>query len=119
MKDDRTLMEERTRRIGQNEALYREVNERIKDINEGFSVITENFSVACECGEIQCAEQISISQERYEQTRANPVHFIVKPGHEEPETERVVERAEDGNYFIVEKTPPEARRRAEEADPRS
>lgn len=112
-------MDERMRRIGQNETLYRQVNERIKDLNEGFSMITESFSVVCECGSVDCTEQIAVSQSSYEETRANSTRFLVKPGHEEPETERIVDRADDGTYLVVEKTPPEARRRAEVTDPRN
>jgi hypothetical protein len=119
MMDNPSVMDERAKRIGHNEALYREVNERIKDINEGFSLVSETFRVVCECGNVECIDQITLSPERYEQTRQNPTHFLLKPGHEALDTERVVDRAEDGSYAIVEKAPAEARRRAEEADPRS
>jgi hypothetical protein len=119
MMDNPTAMDERTRRIGHNEALYREVNERIKDINEGFSLVSERFRVVCECGNVECMEQITLSPERYEHTRQDPTRFLLKPGHEALDTERVVDRAEDDSYVIVEKAPAEARRRAEEADPRS
>ena len=110
-------MDERTRRVGQNEALYRQANERINELNTDFAQITENFSIACECGDGECAERIDVPQDRYEQTRQNATRFIVLPGHEKPEAERVVEGEQA--YVIVEKTPPEARRRAEESDPRS
>jgi hypothetical protein len=112
-------VDERARRIGRNEALYRQLNERLKDINEAFSTITDDFKVFCECGNVECMEQITVSQERYEQTRRNPAHFLLKPGHEALETERIVTRAEDESYVIVEKSSPEARRGSEEADTRS
>jgi hypothetical protein len=117
--DDVAVTDERRRRIGQNEALYRQVNERIEDMNEAFSTITENFSIVCECADLDCTEQITLSRERYEQTRRDPTHFFLKPGHEAMDTERVLDRAEDESYVIVEKASPEARRRAEETDPRS
>ena len=111
------MNDERTRRIGQNEALYRQVNERIGDLNESFSSITGDFAIVCECGNLDCMEQISLSREVYESARASPHRFIVKPGHEAQDVEDVVAR--DGNYVIIEKEPPAAKRLAEETDPRS
>lgn len=37
----------------------------------------------------------------YEQVRANPAQFVIAPGHEVPELERVVARK--GGYAIVRK----------------
>ena len=112
-------MDERTKRIGDNEALYRQVNERIKEINADFALVTDTFSIACECGDIECAERITISQELYERTRQNPTRFIIKRGHEEPDTEAIVGGDDAADYLIVEKTASEARQRADESDPRS
>jgi hypothetical protein len=42
-----------------------------------------------------------VSLDVYESVRANPRRFIVKPGHERRELERVVD-ARDG-YLVVEK----------------
>lgn len=113
------MIDDRTKRIGDNEALYRQVNERIKEMNEDFALFSETFSIACECGNVDCMERINISAQRYESTRQSGTRFIVVPGHEEPETELIVDRGDASAYVIVEKTAPEARRRAEEADPRS
>ena len=113
------MTDERTRRIGHNEALYRQVNERIEDLNEAFSMITDDFGIVCECGDLACAEQLTVSRDVYEQTRANSFRFIVKPGHQADGTERIVERGGDGGYIIVEKEPPDARRIAAETDPRT
>ena len=44
--------------------------------------------------------------------RAEPTRFAVKPGHELPDVERVVERHE--SYFVVEKAEGEAARLAED-----
>ena len=109
--------DERTRRVGQNEALYRQVNEQIEEVRETFGLFTGTFSIVCECGELRCAEPITLSREAYERTRANPSWFIVKPGHEIPDVEAVVEREAD--YLVVEKHPGEAERVAEDTDPRS
>ena len=111
------MTDEPARRIGRNEALYRQVNERIEDLNEAFGSIAGEFSIVCECGDLECMEQVAVSRDVYEHARANPTRFIVKPGHEMPDMEGIVER-EDG-YFVIEKEPAAARRLAEELDPRS
>jgi hypothetical protein len=111
------MSDERARRVGQNEALYRQVNERIEDTNEAFGTITGDFAIICECGNLKCMEQLSVPCDLYERTRANPTRFIVKPGHEEQDVEMVVE-AEEG-YSVVEKGQLAARRVAQESNPRS
>jgi 5-bromo-4-chloroindolyl phosphate hydrolysis protein len=110
------VTDERTRRVGRNQALYRQVNERIEDLNEAFDVITHDFCVVCECGDLECVEQIRVSREVYEQTRANPALFIVRPGHDATDVDRVVKRTAE--YAIIAKDPPDAVRIAEKTDPR-
>ena len=107
--------DERIRRIGHNEALYRQVNERIEGLNDAFSLVTSEFAVICECGDLHCMQQVRVSREVYEQTRANATRFIIVPGHEAPDVEEVVERGNE--YFVVDKEPPAARRVAEETNP--
>src|SRR5262245_29979829 len=111
------MSDERERRVGQNEALYRQVNERIEDLNETFTTITGDFAIICECGNLNCMEQIRVPRELYERTRTNPTHFIVKAGHEQRDIEAIVES--EGGYSVVEKHEPPARQVAEESDPRS
>jgi hypothetical protein len=108
--------EERVRRIGHNEALYRQVNERIEDISSGFAEITGEFSIVCECGDLACTDQVPVPHDVYERTRATPVRFIVKPGHVIPDVETVIES--HAAFSIIEKTAPDARRVAAETDTR-
>ena len=110
------MSEERERRVGQNEALYRQVNERIEDLNEAFGAVTGDFAIVCECGNLNCMEQVTVPRELYERTRAEATRFIVKAGHEEQDIEDIVER--EGAWSIVEKGHPAARHVAEESDPR-
>jgi hypothetical protein len=114
--DPRQDEDERMRRIGENEALYREVNERIEEINDAFGTISGVFDVRCECGSLECMEQVTIPREVYEQVRTNAARFIIKPGHEFSEAEHVVEHHE--LYVIVHKDPGPARRVAEETQTR-
>ena len=75
-------MEERERRIGLNEAVFREANERIREVNETFATLTDELMLVCECGHGTCAEQISIKPGDYEALRAQPADFAIVPVHE-------------------------------------
>lgn len=109
--------DERARRIGANEALFRAVNERIQDLNEAFGPLAETMTIVCECGDASCTQQIPLSPADYERIRSDPTLFVAVPGHELPDVETVVERG-DG-YVVVRKHPGEAERVARATDPRS
>jgi len=109
-------MEERERRLGLNEAMFREVNERVEDINRTFGTLTGSFEIICECGVTTCTERISVPVSDYERARSNPLHFLLHVGHEDPLVERVIENRE--TFVIVEKEGVEVEKVAEETDPR-
>ena len=109
-------MDERARRIGANEALYRSVNEKIEELSAAFGTITETMSVVCECGDANCVEQIEVSIADYERIRSDPTFFIIRPGHEIPDVEEVVE--EHDAFHVVKKVKGEAEELARETDPR-
>jgi hypothetical protein len=102
-------------RAARNEALFRRVNERVEDINRAFEPILGEADFFCECGDLECMEKLRMSLADYEALRQDPTHFAVKPGHEDPGTERTVE-ARTG-YLVVEKIGV-AGDRAEQLDPR-
>jgi hypothetical protein len=110
-------MNERERRIGENEILYRTVNEKIEGLNAAFGTLTDSMTVVCECGDATCTEQIELDIPTYERIRAEPTLFVVRPGHVFSEVEEVAEHG-DG-YDVVRKTAGEARTLAEENDPRA
>ena len=110
-------MDERAKRIGANEALYRSVNEKIEALNAAFGSITETMSVVCECGDASCAEQIELSIADYERIRSEPTLFIIRPGHEIPDVEEVVER--NDAFHVVKKVEGDAAEVARETDLRS
>ena len=96
-------MDQVDERIALNEALFREVNKNIlKTSAEGRY---EEAHFICECGEISCEEKIALPVETYRSIRQNIRRFFVKPGHEIPKAETVLERHE--RYCLIEK-PPEA-----------
>lgn len=98
-------MDERARRVGLNEAMFRTVNDEVHGLNERFAVIADPMSVVCECGSAVCTERFELRAAEYEQLRREPTHFAVKPGHEIPDVETVVER--QAGYVVVQKLPGE------------
>jgi hypothetical protein len=109
-------MSGREERIGLNEAVFREVNERIEDLAETFELKNEPLDLVCECGDAGCDRRISMTRVEYEQLRSDPHRFAVHPGHEYPDVEEVVERRK--GYDIVSKTRGAPERIAERTDPR-
>jgi hypothetical protein len=107
---------ERARRIGLNEALFREVNERVTDLAQRFDP-AGRLALVCECGAVECAEGIRVDRDEYELVRADPRLFMVLAGHELEGVEDVVERR--AGYVVVRKREGEPAHVAESTDPRS
>jgi hypothetical protein len=108
---------ERARRVGLNEALFREVNERLSELAEGTAHPSEPLDLICECGNASCDRRIQLDRSAYEQLRSDPLRFAVVNGHELPEVEEVVDRL--GGYNVVRKQGEEAERVARQTDPRA
>ena len=109
-------MGSREERVAKNEALFREVNERIKRMNEHLDTDDEADFI-CECGDGECTHPVSLTLVEYEEVRSRGTHFAVLPGHVVPEVERVVARYP--RFAVVEKTEPRAASTAASDDPRS
>ncbi len=88
-------------RAARNEALFREVNENIARLGERHGATTQPVFL-CECASSVCAEQLAVDPDTYRRVREDGRLFLVRPGHEDPQIERVVES--HGDYLIVEKT---------------
>jgi hypothetical protein len=108
-------VDERERRMTQNEALFREVNERVQEKAEAFGS-AGTFEYLCECANADCTFQVSLTPAQYESVRADPTQFVVLPLHFTPEIEVMV--SEDVGFWIVKKVG-EAGDYVEELDPRS
>ena len=107
----------REERIGMNEAVFRDVNERIQDVASTFNLTSEPLDLICECGDAACVERITLSREEYEQIRADPQLFAVATGHVAPDVEEVVESRT--GYEIVRKFKGAPAKIAQQTDPRS
>jgi hypothetical protein len=104
-------------RTGENEALFREVNERLEERKRDDLAWQAPSEWICECAEETCTERIVMSALEYEQLRSEPTHFAVIPNeeHVSPNVERIVKKRD--HYWVVEKIG-EAGEIAEETDPR-
>ncbi len=116
MTSDEVEGDERSARIGRNEALFREVNERLRELNQSFADFTGTWEIVCECAEITCVERLVISPAEYEAVRQRTERFLVVPGHVDRGAERVIEQHE--RYAVVEKLG-EAGEVAREREPRN
>ena len=96
-------MNERKRRIGENEAIFRSVNEQVRELTATLSTATGTIRVVCECGARSCTDQFELTTDSYAETRADSTLFIVKPGHDLPESETVI--AKNDVYWTVRKDP--------------
>jgi hypothetical protein len=99
-------LEDRYARQARNEALLREVNERIADLGDSAEAWSPGGMVEfmCECGiEGGCGERVRMPLHVYESVRAQDDRFAVAPGHETPELETAVDWSDD--YVIVDKLP--------------
>jgi hypothetical protein len=89
-------------RLAQNEEAFREINERITMRVERFQYLdTVVQTVICECSDEKCVERVSLTPKEYRFVRSKPDRFVVAPGHDEPEIERVIYRHD--RYWVVEK----------------
>ena len=110
-------MDERTRRVGQNEALFRTVNDEVHGLNSQFAVVADPMSAVCECGRADCTERLTVGAAEYEAVRQEPTHFLIAPGHETPGVETVVDRKK--GFWVVAKHEGNPARLARDTDPRS
>lgn len=93
------LMEER---VAQNQATFREANERI---NTAAGVYDVDMPVPflCECADPTCSEIVRLELSEYEEIRADSRHFLNVPGHQAAAGDAAVVVKELETYVIAEK----------------
>jgi hypothetical protein len=90
-------------RKARNQALFREVNERIAELAAHFEVASGPQAFVCECSQLGCTELLRLPAAAYRRLRDDPTTFLVLTGHEDLDHETVVERA-DG-YLLIRSKP--------------
>ena len=101
-------------RIAKTEALFRNVNEGIREASDRLQ--TEVADFICECGDSTCTEHIRVPLDEYERVREHATRFVVRPGHVKGPIERVVER--DRHYAVIDKIDRVVARIARRLNPR-
>ena len=108
--------EERERRVGLNEAIFRQVNEQIRTVGDTLGTDDGKITVICECGDAMCTDRLELPLADYERVRGDSLLYVVTSGHVIPDVEQVVERR--NGWEVVQKVGAAAEV-AEETDPRS
>jgi hypothetical protein len=103
--------EQRRRQEAAAEVNRRRVNEAIERGENGDGAV-----FVCECGYLGCNTTVELSIDAYEAVRSDFDRFLVTPGHEIDEVDRVVER--HSNHLVVVKRPGEPREMAAATDER-
>jgi hypothetical protein len=99
----------RVEQIAKNELVFRRLNDEIEQLSERWR--HEVMDAFCECGDPDCLDHLPVRLAQYQDVRDNR-HFLVRPGHEIADVEKVVERYPD---FVVVEKPDDARRIATRA----
>jgi hypothetical protein len=101
-------MSERTRRIAENEVTFRRANEALRGDFRSFDIPDDELApFLCECGDRHCTKVVRLSLDEYETVREDPNRFLIVPGHNDRETEQVVDEAdhdgamEDSDRYAV------------------
>src|SRR5262245_8047432 len=96
----------RARRMRENEELMEQLNRRIeRTIDEIRDEEDEDpdapIAFLCECSRLDCRERIEMTPSRFDRIHRDADLFILIPGHELLEVERVVDQ--EGDALIVRK----------------
>ena len=81
----------------ENEATFRDANERIRAAERELDPPLEHVPYLCECDDVDCRETIRLSAPEYERVRDDGARFAIAPGHSSDG--EVVEQHE--GYLVV------------------
>ncbi len=96
------MLDARKRRIAENEARFREINDRLNEDLRSLALADgETTDFVCECGMIDCTLSVSLTLGEYGRIREDSMQFTVLPGHEIPDAEDVVSRTD--RFVVVRK----------------
>jgi hypothetical protein len=112
----------RDERRAKNEALFRSLNERLKELDDRLDTsvigapVGDREEFFCECGRLDCMARVELTRADYDAVREHAERFLVRPGHEDPEIDRVIETHD--RFVVIEKLPGVPAEVAQETDPR-
>lgn len=102
------------RRLVENEMFFKQPNQAVvqglsdleqlaetTDQQDLLPDTTQSIQFYCECSDETCRKRIAMTPRQYTDLHKNHNQFIVLPGHDVPQIERIVQSAKD--YVVVEK----------------
>jgi hypothetical protein len=98
------------------EALFRDVNERIAESAHRFDASSTQF--VCECADPNCTHRVEATLDEYEDVRADGTTFMLVPGHDHADIERVIDDSRS-RFHIVEKMQATVRETVRRLNPRT
>jgi hypothetical protein len=107
-------MDDKVKRA-QTEALFRDVNERIAESAQRFEADSTQF--VCECADPTCTDRVQATLDEYEEVRADGATFMLAPGHDHKDIERVISRRR--GFHVVEKMQLTVRATVKRLNPRT
>jgi hypothetical protein len=72
------------------------VNQRIREVD---AALGGSYHFVCECSRLECASRVEVPGDVFDTVCRDTDRFLVAPGHDDPEEERVV--AGNGAYSVV------------------
>jgi hypothetical protein len=91
-------------RIASNDALFRELNERVRASAKSIGIESGDVPFICECADRTCTAVVVLDLDRYAALRENPRRFLTAPGHERLDEGTAVVVEKHTGYVVVEKT---------------
>jgi hypothetical protein len=95
------VLDGRKRRIAENEARFRAINDRVAHDVRDLTADGEHTEFICECGNPECAQSLALTLDEYRRVREDALLFAVVPGHEIPDAEDVLSTTD--RYVVVRK----------------
>jgi hypothetical protein len=91
------------RRLVENEVIFRNANQNVQEFieEEEGPDTTTTLPFYCECSNTECVKRIRLTPRQYKDTHPKDSRFIVIPGHEILEIEKIVKKEPD--YNVIEK----------------
>ena len=92
---------EREARAARTQALFRAVNEKVRELNEALASLTDEYAIACECADAACFRTLTVRRTDYLAVRTSSRQFLILRDHAMPADVQIV--WEGDGYAVVEK----------------
>jgi hypothetical protein len=92
-------------RRAENEVVFKQHNMRIKQqiskVMPDSNKSSFRVGFVCECSDETCREKVEMTLAQFQKCSKSSKYFVLKPGHEQSDLERVIETS--SSYSVVEK----------------